>query len=57
MVDEQGADVGSTSGWLIPTAWFKTRNIDPKTFFAYSDGATHTANEMSVASGQVDCAI
>ena len=51
------ADVGSTSGWLIPTGWFKTRNIDPKTFFAYSDGATHAANEMSVASGQVDCAI
>jgi len=50
------ADVGSTSGWLIPTAWFKTRNIDPKTFFAYSDGATHAANEISVASGQVDCA-
>jgi phosphonate transport system substrate-binding protein len=50
------ADVGSTSGWLIPTAWFKTRNIDPKTFFAYSDGVTHAANEMSVASGQVDCA-
>ena len=50
------ADVGSTSGWLIPTAWFKTRSIDPKTYFAYSDGATHAANEMSVASGQVDCA-
>jgi len=27
-----------------------------KTFFAYSDGATHAANEMSVASGHVDCA-
>jgi len=50
------ADVGSTSGWLIPTAWFKTRGIDPKAYFAYSDGATHAANEMSVASGQVDCA-
>jgi phosphonate transport system substrate-binding protein len=50
------ADVGSTSGWLIPTAWFKTRGIDPKSFFAYSDGATHAANEMAVASGQVDCA-
>src|SRR6266851_10361589 len=49
------ADVGSTSGWLIPTAWFKTRGIDPKSFFVYSDGATHAANEMSVASGQVDC--
>jgi phosphonate transport system substrate-binding protein len=50
------ADVGSTSGWLIPTAWFKTRRIDPKQYFAYSDGATHAANEIAVASGQVDCA-
>ena len=50
------ADVGSTSGWLIPTAWFRARGIDPKTYFAYSDGATHAANEIAVASGQVDCA-
>jgi len=50
------ADVGSTSGWLIPSAWFKSRGIDPKTLFVYSDGATHAANEISVASGQVDCA-
>ncbi len=50
------ADVGSTSGWLIPTAWFRTRNIDPKQYFRYSDGATHAANEVAVASGQVDCA-
>lgn len=50
------ADVGSTSGWLIPTSWFKRRNIDPKQLFNYSDGATHAANEISVASGQVDCA-
>jgi len=50
------ADVGSTSGWLIPTAWFKTNGIDPKQYFNYSDGATHAANEMAVASGQVDCA-
>lgn len=50
------ADVGSTSGWLIPTAWFKAKGIDPKQYFAYSDGATHAANEISVASGRVDCA-
>src|SRR5258708_25286924 len=50
------ADVGSTSGWLIPTAWFKTKGIGPKSFFQYSDGATHAANEIAVASGQVDCA-
>ncbi len=50
------ADVGSTSGWLIPSAWFKTRGINPKEYFAYSDGASHPANEIAVASGQVDCA-
>jgi phosphonate transport system substrate-binding protein len=50
------ADVGSTSGWLIPTWWLRGRGINPKEFFAYSDGATHPANEISVASGQVDCA-
>jgi phosphonate transport system substrate-binding protein len=50
------ADVGSTSGWLIPTAWFRRRNIEPKQYFNYSDGATHAANEIAVASGQVDCA-
>jgi len=50
------ADVGSTSGWLIPTAWFKSRGMNPKELFTYSDGATHAANEISVASGQVDCA-
>jgi phosphonate transport system substrate-binding protein len=50
------ADVGSTSGWLIPTSWFKAKGIDPKTYFNYSDGATHAANEIAVASGQVDCA-
>ena len=50
------ADVGSTSGWLIPTAWFKTKGINPKEYFAYSDGSTHAANEIAVASGQVDCA-
>jgi phosphonate transport system substrate-binding protein len=50
------ADVGSTSGWLIPSAWFKAKGLDPKTLFAYSDGATHAANEISVASGQADCA-
>jgi len=50
------ADVGSTSGWLIPSAWFRTRGINPKEYFAYSDGATHAANEIAVAAGQVDCA-
>jgi len=31
-------------------------SLNPKEFFAYSDGATHAANEIAVASGQVDCA-
>jgi len=43
------ADVGSTSGWLIPTNWFKSQGIDPKTYFQYTEGATHAANEIAVA--------
>ena len=50
------ADVGSTSGWLIPTYWFKTQGIDPKTFFQYRDGASHPANEIAVVNGHVDLA-
>lgn len=50
------AEVSSTSGWLVPTFWFKQRNIDPKTYFKYTEGASHPANELAVASGQVDFA-
>ena len=50
------ADVGSTSGWLIPTFWFKSRGLDPKTYFQYHEGATHAANEIAVANGQTDLA-
>jgi phosphonate transport system substrate-binding protein len=50
------ADAGSTSGWLIPHHWFQTRGIDPRSFFRYRDGASHAANVISVASGQVDLA-
>ena len=50
------ADVGSTSGWLIPTFWFKSHNLDPKTYFQYREGATHAANEIAVANGQSDLA-
>ena len=50
------ADRGSTSGWLIPTYWFGTQGIDPKTFFKYREGASHPANETAVANGQVDLA-
>jgi phosphonate transport system substrate-binding protein len=51
------ADVGSTSGWLIPT-WYAKEvwKIDPKTFWKYSEGATHGANEMAVQAGQSDMA-
>jgi phosphonate transport system substrate-binding protein len=50
------ADVGSTSGWLIPTAEFNARNIDPKQVFDYSEGASHAAQAIAVLSGQVDIA-
>jgi phosphonate transport system substrate-binding protein len=51
------ADVGSTSGWLIPTYYAKeTWKIDPRTFWKYSEGATHAANEVAVQAGQVDMA-
>ena len=51
------ADVGSTSGWLIPSYYAKeVWKIDPKTYWKYSEGATHAANEMAVSSGQVDMA-
>lgn len=50
------ADAGSTSGWLIPTHWFKTQGIDPKTYFSYRDGASHAAQVLSVINEQVDLA-
>jgi phosphonate transport system substrate-binding protein len=51
------ADVGSTSGWLIPTYYAKeVWKIDPKSFWNYREGATHAANEVAVSSGQVDMA-
>ncbi len=60
--DSQGmsisfADVGSTSGWLIPTWYAKTVwKIDPKTFWKYAEGASHPANEIAVQAGQTDLA-
>jgi phosphonate transport system substrate-binding protein len=51
------ADVGSTSGWLIPTYYAKeVWKIDPRAFWKYSEGATHAANEVAVQAGQVDLA-
>ena len=51
------AEVGSTSGWLIPTWYAKTVwKIDPKTYWKYTEGATHPANEIAVQAGQTDLA-
>jgi phosphonate transport system substrate-binding protein len=51
------ADVGSTSGRLIPTLYAKeVWKIDPKTYWKYSEGASHPANEIAVAAGKVDLA-
>ena len=51
------AEVGSTSGWLIPTYYAKeVWRIDPKSFWKYSEGATHAANEIAVSAEQVDMA-
>ncbi|ERN40487.1 phosphate/phosphite/phosphonate ABC transporter, periplasmic binding protein [Rubidibacter lacunae KORDI 51-2] len=50
------ADVGSTSGWLIPTAEFVRRGLDPKAIFDYSEGASHAAQAIAVVSAQVDMA-
>ena len=50
------ADAGSTSGWLVPTFYFKSVGIDPKTFFQYRDGASHAAEILSVINNQVDLA-
>lgn len=50
------ADVGSTSGWLIPTAEFERLGINPKAVFDYSEGASHAAQAIGVLSDQVDIA-
>ena len=51
------ADVGSTSGWLIPSYYAKeVWKIDPKSYWKYTEGATHGANELAVSTGQVDMA-
>lgn len=51
------ADVGSTSGWLIPSYYAKSVwKIDPRSFWKYREGASHPANEIAVQNGQVDLA-
>ncbi len=51
------ADVGSTSGWLIPHYYAKSVwRIDPRRHWKYTEGASHPANEIAVQAGQVDLA-
>jgi phosphonate transport system substrate-binding protein len=50
------ADVGSTSGWLVPTAEFARQGVNPKEVFDYNEGASHAAQAIAVISGQVDIA-
>lgn len=53
----QMLDVGSTSGWLVPTHHLRARGIDPKTHFGkYAEGASAAAAQMATAGGQVDLA-
>jgi phosphonate transport system substrate-binding protein len=53
----QMLDVGSTSGWLVPTHWLRARGIEPKTFFGkYAEGASAAAAQMATIGGQVDLA-
>ena len=53
----QMLDVGSTSGWLVPTYMLKQAGIDPKSFFGkYAEGASAAAAQMATINGQVDLA-
>lgn len=53
----QMLDVGSTSGWLVPTHFLKSKGIDPKNFFGkYAEGASAAAAQMATVNGQVDLA-
>lgn len=51
------ADVGSTSGWLIPQYYAQqVWKIDPRAYWKYTEGASHPGNEIAVQAGQVDLA-
>lgn len=53
----QMLDVGSTSGWLVPTYTLKQQGVEPKTFFGqYAEGASAAAAQMATVDGQVDLA-
>ncbi len=51
----QFLDVGSTSGWLVPTHFMRARGIEPKTYFGkYAEGASAAAAQVAVINGQID---
>jgi len=53
----QMLDVGSTSGWLVPTHFLRSKGIDPKNYFGkYAEGASAAAAQMATVNGQVDLA-
>jgi len=53
----QMLDVGSTSGWLVPTHFLRQRGIDPRSYFGrYAEGASAAAAQMATVGGQVDLA-
>jgi phosphonate transport system substrate-binding protein len=53
----QMLDVGSTSGWLVPTHFLRSKGIEPKSFFGrYAEGASAAAAQMATINGQVDLA-
>lgn len=53
----QMLDVGSTSGWLVPTHWLRAKGMEPKTYFGkYAEGASAAAAQMATVNGQVDLA-
>lgn len=50
-------DPNSTSGFLVPTSYiFAAKNVDPKKCFKTVRNASHQANAMAVANGQVNVA-
>jgi phosphonate transport system substrate-binding protein len=56
-IDFSIGDPNSTSGFLVPTAYiFAARGIDPKSCFKTLRNASHQANAMAVANGQVAAA-
>lgn len=51
----QFLDVGSTSGWLVPTHYMRSLGIEPKTYFGkYAEGASAAAAQIAVVNGQID---